>query len=65
MRQKRITAWTLVSQRGNMMWKPDTPESEAFRPILYKTLKHAQEATKSFPAYRVTKVDVIVRETLW
>jgi len=47
------------------MWKPDTPESEAFRPILYKTLKHAQEATKSFPAYRVTKVDVIVRETLW
>ena len=64
MRQKRIKAWTLMSERGTMMWKPDLPEDEVLRPILYKTLKRAQEATKQFPRYRPIKVDVIVKEAI-
>ena len=64
MRQKRIKAWTLMSERGNMMWKPDLPEDEVLRPILYKTLKRAQEATTQFPRYRPIKVDVIVKEAI-
>jgi hypothetical protein len=53
-----------MSERGTMMWKPDLPEDEVLRPILYKTLKRAQEATKQFPRYRVIKVDVIVKEAI-
>lgn len=47
-----------------MMWKPDTPPEEILRPILYKTLREAQEATKAFPAYRVLKVDLVVKEAI-
>lgn len=63
MRQKRIKAWAMVSQRGNMLWNTQSAEGEVLKPVLYKTLRMAQEATKSFPAYKPIKVDVIVRET--